>query len=63
MIPTMLGEDGKVGTDEQERAEVMIQQYQRKEVEVEQALSAVRGDYLEASRRMTKGKMGKFGWR
>ena len=59
----MLVQDGEVVTKPQQLAEVMLEQYQRKEKEVEQALGEATGDYLAESRRMTKGNKGVFKFR
>ena len=40
-----------------------MEQYTRKEAEVEQALEEAEGDFLESSRRMTKGNRGVFNFR
>ena len=63
MSPTMLIQDGKVITRDQELAEAMLQQYEKKEKEVEEALGEARGDCLEASRRMTRGNKAIFNFR
>ena len=60
MTPTMLTQDGKVLTTGPELAEAMIEQYRRKEKEVDQALGPAKGDYLEVGRRMTNGNKGVF---
>ena len=61
--PTMLVQEGNVITRDQELAEAMLNQYRKKEVEVEQALGPAKGDYLEMSRKMTKGNKGVFSFR
>ena len=61
--PTMLVQDGNVLTGDQELAEAMLRQYTRKEAEVEQALGEAEGDFLEASRRMTRGNKGVFNFK
>ena len=58
--PTMIVKDGNVITGDQELAEAMLNQYKQKEVEVEQALGPAKGDFLEMSRKMTKGNKGVF---
>ena len=61
--PTMLVQDGKVMTKDQELAEAMLVQYKRKEVEVDEALGEAREDYLRESRRMTKSNRCIFNFR
>ena len=61
--PTMLVQDGKVLTGDQELAETMLEQFKRKEREVEQALGEASGDCLAASRRMSKGNKAIFNFR
>ena len=61
--PTMLVQDGKVLTGDQELAEAMITQYKRKENEVAQALGEAKEDYLCESRRMTKSNRASFDFR
>ena len=63
MSPTMLVQDGKMLTRDQELAEAMLKQYIRKEDEVAHALGEARGDYLAASRRMTRGNKAVFNFR
>ena len=63
MSPTMLVEDGKMLTEDQDLAEAMLKQYIRKEEEVAQALGQARGDYLATSRRMTMGNKAVFNFR
>ena len=58
--PTMLIQDGKVLTTSQELAEAMLNQYARKEEEVNSALGEVCGDYQKSGRKMTKGNTGRF---
>ena len=60
MTPTMLVDNGKVINADQELAETMLNQYKRKEVEVEAALGEAKGDYLAAGRRMTLGNKTVF---
>ena len=60
LSPTMLVKDGNVITGDQELAEAMLNQYKQKEVTVEQALGPAKGDFLEMSRKMTKGNKGVF---
>ena len=60
MTPTKLVQDGKVITKGPELAEAMLEQYQRKEVEVQQSLGEPSGDYLAAGRRMTSGNKAVF---
>ena len=61
--PTMLVKDGKILTGDQDLAEAMLEQYKQKEVEVEQALGPAQGDFLNMSRKMTKGNTGRFNFR
>ena len=61
--PTMLVQDGRVMSTGQDMAEAMINQYKRKEMEVNQALGPAKDDYLEAGRKMTKGNKAVFGFR
>ena len=58
--PTMLVQDGKLVNADQELAEVMLEQYRRKEGEVEAALGDAQGDYLAAGRRMSVGNKALF---
>ena len=58
--PTMLIQDGKVLTTGQELAEAMLNQYARKEEEVNSALGEACGDYLKSGRKITKGNTGRF---
>ena len=60
MSPTMLTQDGKVLTSGPELAEAMIEQYRRKEKEVDQALGLAKGDYMEAGRKLTEGNKAVF---
>ena len=61
--PSMLVQDGKVLTGDQELAEAMLSQYRRKESEVAEALGEAREDYLCESRRMTKSNQAVFNFR
>ena len=61
--PTMLVQDGKVLTGDQELAEAMLTQYKRKESEVAEALGEATEDYLHESRRMTKSNRAVFNFR
>ena len=61
--PTMLVQDGKVLTRDQDLANAMLNQYRKKEIEVEQALGPAQGDIIKTSRRMTKGNTGIFNFR
>ena len=63
MAPTMLVQDGDVRTTGQEMADTMIEQYRRKEMEVNQSLGQAEGNYLEAGRRMTKGNKAVFNFK
>ena len=63
LAPTMLVQDGVVKSTGLDMAEAMIEQYRRKEQEVNQALGPARDDYLEAGRRMTKGNKSIFRFR
>ena len=63
MAPTMLVQDGDVRSTGQEMADTMIEQYRRKETEVNQSLGPAIHDYLEASRRMTKGNKAVFSFK
>ena len=63
MAPTMLIQDGDVRSTGQEMAETMIEQYRRKEIEVNQSLGPAREDYLDAGRKMTKGNKGTFSFK
>ena len=56
----MLIQDGNVLTKGQDLAEAMLKLYIRKEEEVNNALGEASGDYLNASRNMTKGNRGVF---
>ena len=58
--PTMLVKDGNILRGDQEMAEAMLDQYKKKEIEVEQALGQAQGDFLKMSRRMTKDNRGSF---
>ena len=60
MTPTMLVQNGKVVNADQELSEVMLEQYKRKEVEVEAALGEANGDYLGEGRRLTCGNKAVF---
>ena len=61
--PTMLVQDGKVLTKDQELAEAMLVQYKRKEIEVDEALGEAKENYLRESRRMTKCNRSIFNFR
>ena len=63
VTPTMLVQNGKVRTADQELAEAMLEQYRWKEVEVEAALGKAQGDYLAACRRMTSGNKAMFSFK
>ena len=63
LAPTMLVQDGVVKSTGQDMAEAMIEQYRRKEEEVNRALGPARDDYLEAGRKMTKGNTAVFRFR
>ena len=63
MAPTMLVQDGEVRTTGQEMADTMIEQYRRKEIEVNESLGPAREDYLEAGRRMTTGNKAVFNFK
>ena len=63
MASTMLVQDGKVLTGDQELAESKLEQYKQKEWEVELALGEAGEDYLEAPRRMTRENKGVFNFR
>ena len=61
--PTMLVQDDKILTGDQEIAEAMLIQYTRKECEVAQDLGMAKGDYLSESRRMTRSNRAIFEFR
>ena len=61
--PTMLVQDGKVLTGDQELAEAMLTQYKRKELEVAEALGEAKENYLSQSRRLTKSNQAVFNFR
>ena len=60
MAPTMLVQDGDVKSTGQQMADAMIEQYRRKETEVNQSLGPATDDYMEAGRKMTKGNRAVF---
>ena len=53
-------QDGTVATEGPELAEVMIKQYERKEMEVQLALGEAKGDYLKSGRKLTEGNKSIF---
>ena len=59
----MLVQDGKVLTCDQVLANAILDQYKKKEIEVEQALGPAHGDFIKMARRMTKGNSGIFNFR
>ena len=60
LAPTRLVQDGTVATEGPELAEVMIKQYERKEMEVQLALGEAKGDYLKSGRKLTEGNKSIF---
>ena len=53
MSPTQLIQNGNVMTEGPELSEGMLKQYEKKDKEVQEALSEAKWDYLAAGRRLT----------
>ena len=63
MTPTKLVQDGKVLTKGPELAEALLNQYKRKEEEVQESLGEASGNYLAAGRKLTAGNKAVFSFR
>ena len=61
--PTMLVQDGDVKLTGQQMTDAMIEQYRRKETEVNESLGPAKHDYLEAGRKLTKGNRAVFNFK